>query len=329
MKIAVIGGNGNIGSHIVQELLKDGNHEVICSGRGEQCKHPVSYIQGDRHNTQQFINTMQQLHLDAAIDLTCFSSEDATVSIQAFRGVEHFLTASTVCTYGKSFTHLPLSEDEPFTPWTEYGLSKHAADQTFLEAHRTEQFPVTILKPGTTYSHHSGMLRMLNTEHSWIDRIRKGKPLLVCGDGNIFHQYMHAEDTARGFTGVLGKKHCHGQVYNVLQDGYITWADYHKTAMKLLGNEVELVGLPLPQLMAIDPQRFGPCYEIFGQHSYFSNGKLRRDVPEWSPQISLEEGMGRVFREMDAAGAIPDCSQETWEDDLLEKVKQAYGSLTS
>ena len=138
---------------------------------------------------------------------------------------------------------------------------------------------------------------------------------------------MHTEDTARGFVGVMGRQHCIGQIYNLTQTGFTTWAEYHRTAMRVLGRQVEMVGLPLAQLMEIDPQRFSLCYEIFGQHTYASNEKLRRDVPEWQPQITLEEGMRRVFGEMEQAGRIPDSSLETWEDEIIAAAKRGYAAL--
>ena len=49
--------------------------------------------------------------------------------------------------------------------------------------------------------------------------------------------------------------------------------------MKVLGREVEMVGLPLAQMMELDAKRFVLAYEIFGQHTYVSNEKLLHDVP--------------------------------------------------
>lgn len=329
MRIVVTGGNGNIGAHIIRELLNQGYDDIVCFDRMERSIHPdtVKYISGDRHDERAYIRTMRELKPDAAFELTCFSAQDARVSIEAFQDVKHFITASTVCTYGRNFTHFPIREEDRFQPCTEYGINKHAADLVYLDAFRRQGFPVTIMKPCTSYSEMSGMLRSLTTEHTWIDRVKKGKPILICGDGDILHQYMHTEDTARGFVGVLGRQHCIGQIYNLTQTGFTTWAEYHRTAMEVLGREVELVGLPLAQLMEIDPKRFGLCYEIFGQHTYAANDKLRRDVPEWQPRISLREGMHRVFRAMEEQGAIPNSDTETWEDEIIDAVKRGYGAL--
>lgn len=331
MKILVTGGNGNIGAHIIRLLLQQGSHELISFDRTEASIHPdtVRYIRGDREDAPAYIQTMQELKPDIVFELTSHGPGHAKSSIEAFRGVKQFIVASTVCTYGKGFHRYPVKEEDPFTPWMPYGIGKHEADLLYMAAYKNEGLPVTIMKPCTSYSGMSGMLRMLTTEHSWIDRVKKGKPILISGDGDIMHQYMHTSDTAAGFVGVMGKQHCIGQVYNIVPKGCITWAEYHRTAMKVLGREVEMVGLPLAQLMEIDPERFMLCWEIFGQHTYISGEKLRRDVPEWEPKIGLEEGLAMVFEEMEQKGTIPNSDELTWEDDIIAAVNQFRSTFSS
>ena len=170
MRIVVTGGNGNIGAHIIRELLRQGYDDIVCFDRMEHSIHSevVRYISGDRHNKQAYISTMHELKPDIAFELTCFDSQDAQASIEAFRDVRHFITASTVCTYGKHFNHFPIREEDWFQPCTQYGINKHAADLIYLDAYRREGFPVTIMKPCTSYSEMSGMLRNLTTEYTWI-----------------------------------------------------------------------------------------------------------------------------------------------------------------
>ena len=52
MKIVVTGGNGNIGTHIIRELLRRGYDDIVCFGRTERPGHPdqVQCLVGDRHN---------------------------------------------------------------------------------------------------------------------------------------------------------------------------------------------------------------------------------------------------------------------------------------
>ncbi len=93
-----------------------------------------------------------------------------------------------------------------------------------------------------------GLLRQVSRAQSWIDRVRKGKPILVCGDGNAIHQFLHVDDAALCFANVVGKERCIGQVYNMVNRGFITWAQYHRAAMSVIGREVEMVGVPFADL---------------------------------------------------------------------------------
>ena len=160
-------------------------------------------------------------------------------------------------------------------------------------------------------------MRQVCWDFGWLDRIRKGKPILVCGDGNALHQHLHVADAAAAFVGVLTKPQCLGQIYNVVNRGYITWADYHRTAMRVLGREVELVGVPFADLKALNVPDFGICEEIFAHHVYYSAEKLFRDVPEFHPRVALEAGMTQVIEAMEREGRIPDSGAVDWEDKII------------
>jgi nucleoside-diphosphate-sugar epimerase len=323
MKILVTGSNGNIGAHIVRELLRQTQgHEIIGYGRQPVSIHPssVRYIRGDRSDTKQFIEVMKQLRPDIVFEMTSFTPQHAKAGLEAFAGVKQLIVASTVCTYGKDFTRYPLEESDPYSPWTDYGIQKQKADEAYLEAWKKDGFPVTIMKPCTSFSGMSGVLRSFATEHTWIDRVLKDKPILICADGNILHQYMHTKDTANAFVSVMDNAACLGQIYNIAPDGYTTWRQFHQAAMDVLGHQVELIPLSLTHMMSIDPDRFVLAYEIFGQHTYVSNQKLKRHVPNWRPEISLEDSLEMSFRGMKERGTIPDSSSSTWEDDIIAKV---------
>jgi hypothetical protein len=137
------------------------------------------------------------------------------------------------------------------------------------------------------------------------------------GDGMAIHQQLFVDDAALGFAGVLGKARCIGQTYNLVNRGFISWADYHRTAMRVIGREVELVGVPLADLVALDVPNVGICKEIFAHNTYYSCEKIMRDVPEFRPQVSLEEAMRRVLESMDRDGRVPNSDEETWEDRII------------
>lgn len=325
MKIGIVGGTGNISQPIVKLLLEQG-HEVVCFNRRQTSQVPegVKLIQGDRNDRETFERKMQAEKFDAAIDMICFNAEDAASSVRAFRGVGWFVQTSTVCTYGIQYDYFPADETHPLRPITDYGRGKVAADHVYMEAHYRENFPIVIIKPSTTYGPVQGMVRQVCWDFSWIDRVKKRKPILVCGDGNALHQHLHVDDIARAYVGVIGKKHTIGQTYHAVNRGYITWADYHRLAGKVLGKETELVGVPFDLLQKLNVPNFGICEEIFAHHVYYSSEKLFRDVPEFHPQVSLEQGMSQVFEVMERDSRIPNSDEVKWEDEIIARQKSVF-----
>lgn len=323
MKIGIVGGTGNISTSIVKLALAQG-HEVVCVNRGQRSAVPdgARLVQVDRHDRERFEQLMQAEKFDAAIDMICFNADDAVSSMRAFRGVGMFVHTSTVCTYGIDYDWFPTTEDHPLRPITDYGRNKAAADALYLEAYYRDGFPAVVFKPSTTYGPQMGLLRQIAWEFSWVDRIRQGKSLVVCGDGNALHQFLHVDDAAKAFVGVLDKPNCIGQTYNVVRREYTTWADQHRLAMQVLGREVELVGVPYANLKMYDIPGFGICEEIFAHHVYYSPEKLFRDVPEFQPTVSLADGMAEVVTAMEANDTIPSAATNRWEDAIIAAQKQ-------
>lgn len=319
MRVCIVGGTGNISTSIVKLLLECG-HEVTVFNRGLSPGLPegVRHLQGDRKDREAFEGMMQAERFDGAIDMICFDREDAASTLGAFRDVAHLVYCSTVCTYGVDYDWLPATEDHPLRPISPYGANKVAADKLFLAAYYERGFPVTIIKPSTTFGPRLSMMRQLDcaANPAWVDRVRKGKPIAVCGDGRALHQWLFVEDAAPAFVFPLGREVCAGQVYNMMKTEFGTWEDYHRVAMQVIGRQVEMVGIPVQTLCAAKVPGLGTCESIFSYNTIYSPARLMRDVPEFRPRISLEEGLSRVLETMDRKG-IPDSDESDLEDRLI------------
>ena len=213
-----------------------------------------------------------------------------------------------------------MSEDHPLRAVTGYGRKKVEADTAFLDAYRSEGFPVTILKPSTTYGPKMGLLRQIAWDFSWLDRVLDGRSILIHGDGHAIHQFLHVDDAATAFAHVLGRERCIGETYNLVAEGYTNWRRYHETAMGVLGRTVEMIGVTLADLDAHEVPRREICRDIFAHNCYYSAQKLLRDVPEFVPQVSLEDGIGRVYESMLSEGRVPRSEPGDWEDRIVDAV---------
>lgn len=318
MRIVIVGGTGNISVSIVELLLSQG-HEVTCFNRGQKGEAPqgAKVIIGDRKNRAEFETTMQREKFDIAIDMICFDKDDAESDIRAFRDVQQFIQCSSVMSYGKPDVFLPVTEDHPIQPDTPYGEGKAAADHAFMAAFYNDNFPATIIKPSTTHGPIRGLVRQASRDTQWIDRIRKGKPLVVCGNGRQMIQFLHVGDAALGFAGVIGKSRCIGQTYNLVDQGFTYWDVFHHLAMDVIGSEVELVGVPLDDMVALGVPNLGTCKDAYSHNNYFSSEKIMRDVPEFRPQMTLRDAMEDIIPVMDAEGRIDNSDDFTWEDNLI------------
>ena len=324
MRVCIVGGTGNISTSIVRLLLEVG-HEVTLFNRGKRGSVPagVKVIHGDLKERPAFEAAMQAQRFDAAIHMICYNADDARSALRAFSGVKHLVYCSTVCAYGVQYDWLPVTEDHPLRPVTDYGRNKAAADRVYLEAHYGQGFPVTIIRPSTTFGPTWFMLRQIAWEGGWVDRVRKGKPIALCGDGRAMHQWLHVDDAAPAFVFTLGRERCIGQVYNMMKSEFGMWADYHRTAMKVIGREVEMVGVPLQTILAAKVPNAGICEEIFSHNTVYSPARLMRDVPEFRPRLSLEAALGRLYEAMQRENRIPDSDKEDWEDRLIAAQRKA------
>ena len=323
MRVCIVGGTGNISSSIVRLLLELG-HDVTCFNRGQRNDVPegARLIVGNRTERDSFEKTMQQEAFDAAIDAICFNREDALSDVRAFRGVGHFIQISTVCTYGFEYDWLPVTEDHPLRPLIDYGCNKVAADDVFLEAYNRDGFPASIVKPSTTYGPQMGLPRQISSEHSWLNRVLEGRPILICGEGYAIHQFLHVDDAALCFAHMLGRTKCIGRTYNMVCEGFTSWRRYHETVMKVLGRTVEMIGVSCTDLERFEVPGCDICRDIFSHNCYYSAEKLFQDVPEFKPRISLEDGIRDVFDSMQKQKRIPPSESGGWEDRIIERVEK-------
>lgn len=319
----VVGGSGNISTAIVNLLLHKG-YDVSVFCRGSNYLPPnegAQVIRGDRHDRENFIKTMREGHYDYAIDMICFTEEDAKDDYMAFPDVKRLVLTSSGASYGELLaSELPVREDYCLgkVRWS-YGVNKKAAENYLLARYLENGYPVTIIRPTVTYGRQKTVVRQIGSDNIWLDRIRKGKPIIV-GNPYILRNFLYADDAAYAYAGALEHEVCVGQAYNMVGLKPYDWGTYHRTMMKVLGREVEMVEIPLATLKAHQTEEFQigeMIEENFVFNGYYSGEKIARDIPEFWERTSLEEGMRKTVAFLDENGMIPDSDRFPYEDELI------------
>lgn len=320
MKVVVVGGTGNISTAVVDLLLRCG-HDVTVFSRGSR---PVPEgarpLIGDRRDPESFERAIRDGDFEVAIDMMAFTPEDAESGLRAYAGVGHLIHTSTSMVYGEARHHVFTSEDHPTLATEAYGSGKAAIDAIYLDAHARHGFPVTVLRPSNTYGGPGFLvLRQVGGGTGWVDRTRAGKPIVVSADGLALSRFLHVDDAALAYVGVIDRPETIGQVYNLVDPRIVTWADYHRAAMDAVGREVELVGVPFAALEAAEIPGFGLTASVFAYHNLYDDAKIRRDIPEFVPRVSLVDGLARTFELAAREGRLPATEPDDWEDRIVER----------
>jgi nucleoside-diphosphate-sugar epimerase len=306
MRVLIIGGTGLISTAVVEHLLARG-HDVVTLTRGytrSRIPATVPNIRCDRRDTEAFQAAVEGLEVDAVIDMVAFQLEDSHAAYAAFRGrVKHFIHCSTVCVYGGPLGRLPAQEDEPHTPVSEYGLNKSACEAFLTARYQEEGFPVTILRPSHSYGEGGVIIHSLGWHTAYLDRVRRGLPIVVHGDGQWLWASAHVSDVARAFANVLDNAAAVGQAYHLTGEEWMSWNQYHTTVARVLGGRYLPVFIPTNDLYVMAPERAALAYETLQWPSIFDNGKARRDLG-FEYRISWEEGARRTVRWLEAEDAI-------------------------
>lgn len=322
MNVLIIGGTGLISTGIVK-ALKERGASITVFNRGQtdnRLDPAVRRITGDRKNFSAFESAMAAAGpWDVVIDMICFTPDEAESDIRAFAGrCGHFIFCSTVCTYGNTQTVVPTFETTPQSPHSNYGREKLACEQLFLRAHAEGKFPVTIIRPSHTYGPGGGIINNLNTDPTFLERLRRGRPIIVSGDGHGLWQSAYADDIGRGFAYAAGNPRCLGETYHAVADEVFTWDQYIlRTAAAIGAPAPRLVHLPTDFLLAVDPKRYGTLAEIFRFHGVYSNAKLKRDVPEFRLTTSYEDGVRQTVAWIDRHRKNLMPADDTLEDRLI------------
>jgi nucleoside-diphosphate-sugar epimerase len=172
-----------------------------------------------------------------------------------------------------------VTESTPLSnPFWQYSRDKIACEEQLFAAHRASGFPVTVVRPSHTYD-----VSLLPVHGGWtiVDRMRRGLPVIVHGDGSSLWTLTHNDDFARAFVGLLGEPAAIGEAFHITSDETLTWDQIHQILGRAASVEPQLVHVPSELIAAYDPE-WGASLLGDKTHSMvFDNAKIRKLVPDF------------------------------------------------
>lgn len=282
VKILVLGGTGLISTGIVGQLRKAGSEVVVLSRgrRNAKSVDGVEYLTGERDSYEDLVGTLQAGPFDAVIDMICFRPEQADLAVQAFGGhVGQYIFCSTVDVYSKNARPFPIDESasrDP-SPSFAYAYAKAACERRFEAADESGAFPVTMMRPAATYLDRA--IAPICTYELYVERLKKGLPIVIHGDGSSLWASTHRDDVARAFVRAVGNPKAYSRAYNLAGTELLTWNEYWVTVANAMGvGGPLLIHIPTDVLASLLPGESEWCVENFQFNNVFDVSAAERDL---------------------------------------------------
>lgn len=328
MKVLFIGGTGIISTACTRLAVERGI-DLTLLRRGERTGEVpanVRTIKADIGDEAAMAKALGREQFDAVVDWIAFTQADIERDLRLFRGrTSQFVFISSASAYQKPVSHYLITESTPLAnPYWQYSRDKIACEERLMQAYREEGIPITIVRPSLTY----GDTQVVLAVNSWlksytaVERMRRGKKIIVPGDGTSLWVCTHNSDFAVGLVGLLGHRQATGHAFHITSDEVLTWDQITRLTAEAAGVEAKIIHIPSDFMGACIPDEVGNLTGDKSASVVFDNTKIKRFVPEFGARVRFAEGIRRTIAWFDADPARRAVDHEA--DALWDKLIVAY-----
>jgi len=304
LKVLFIGGTGFISTSVSRLALARGiDLHLLNRGLRKLDVAGARSLIADIHQPDQVRAALGDLAFDAVVDWVAYTPEDIEYDLALFRGrTKQFIFISSASAYQKPPGHHVIRESTPLhNPYWDYSRNKIACEERLTRAYRDEGFPVTIVRPSLTYGDANFPIALGGWGcYTLADRLKRGRPIIVHGDGSSLWVVTHAEDFAKGFLGLVGNAQAFGEAFHITSDEVLTWNQIYETIADALGVKANIVHMASDFIARVSPPLTGPLLGDKAWSVVFDNSKIKEFVPGFHAVIPFREGIRRTLAWFDA-----------------------------
>ena len=307
-KVLVTGADGFIGSHLTEELVKQG-HKVKAFAYynsfnswgwldtlPKEILNEIEVFTGDIRDPNGVREAMKGIdevfHLAALIAIPfSYHSPDSYVDtnikgtlnvLQAARDLDtsRVLVTSTSEVYGTA-KYVPIDENHPYQGQSPYSATKIGADRLAESFYRSFNMPITIVRPFNTYGPRQSARAVIPTI---ITQLLAGKEEIKLGSLTPTRDFNYVKDTANGFIEIAKSDRTIGEEINIATQNEISIGQLAEELIRQINPKAKIV---------CDDQRLRPekseVNRLLG-----SNEKIKK-LTNWKPNYTFEEGLAETI----------------------------------
>lgn len=318
-KVVVIGSNSFSGSDFIDLLLENREYEVVGMSRSPEKSElflpykrhkniPFRFYQYDLNKDMDRITRLlDDLKPEYIVNFAAQSEVGPSweapwdwfeTNIVALTRLCHHLKNAK---YLKRYVHISspevygsckgfLKEDAPINPSTPYAASKAAADLFLFTLFKNHQFPLVMIRATNVYGAHQQLFKIIPRS---VIYIKSNKTIELHGGGKAIKSFIHIRDVSWGELAAMEKGRA-GEIYHFSPEKGIAVREVVKVICEKMNVDFHKATKSVAERLGQDN-----AYTI-------DSTKARREF-NWKPEVSLEEGIGRVVR---------------WADECWEQIKR-------
>jgi len=293
--VLLVGGNGFIGSHLIDILLSEGYSLRVVDWRSEIFREPlpdVEYIYLRENAYKNYLDILDGqstlvylAHSTFPNDSIDFFDQDIYESIIPFLELLKFIPQSDVkkiiffssggAIYGVPKS-IPVKEDHPLYPISTYGVSKAAMEAYLRLFCRNYEKSYLIVRPGNPFGPRQNYSGKQGVIPIFMSKIIKGEPITIWGDGSAKKDYIFVKDLAHAIISLI-KSNIDNETFNISSGVGTSLKELIPQIEDVVGNKA---------LLSYEMSRSTDVLNIVLDNSKYI--KLTGDMPT---SLSIEEGL--------------------------------------
>jgi len=308
MKALFIGGTGNISTACSRLCLEKGIDLYILN-RGNRMLPELegaTFFRADINNTKQIQKLLKNHEFDVVVNFIAYNPEEVNRDIKLFSGkCKQYIFISSASAYQKPPTHPIISESTPLSnPYWDYSRDKIACEELLMKNYREKGFPSTIVRPSHTYETVIPVAIGSWEDFTIIERMRKGKEVIIHGDGSSLWVITHSRDFAKGFVGLMGNQRSIGHSFHITSDEVLSWNQIYEAVADAAGAELNAVHIA-SDFICREADKLEQTWmrgNLLGDKAVsaiFDNSKIKSFVPDYVATIPFKEGIWRTVEWFD------------------------------